>query len=762
MRTWKLGLNDPINLVICADAVLGTVDPMDDHVWEVSPGSGEPRAFAIRTQYGMRAVEARYFPVFLRGNDMVVDPRDFHSPPEVKRLFPNYLECSFSPLEGVDVGLEYWVPASRVLTGRITIHNHKPEEGKLEVDWVGQFTPMGEGDALLAETMDLNTILTGGSSGLITVCFISGGCGIGTSIFPGLSLQINPRSTKPQHFTWASATQEEKSTAYHNARNNAFRNWEAEISRVESVNEGRWVEIFTGREDWDAVLHASQKAAYSLVFPTGNAQPGFLRSRVPHGGYTGTEFTQALDRTGHGETAWDCLQITNLLLPGGADLARGFLENLLTRQDKDGRLGWSSSQDGGLVKVNAQPVAAQIALALEPYQKNSEWLVSILPSLKRFFLSWFLPSNDRDGDGYPEWRASGQSGWEEDLPWIGELESPGLAAMLLKEAEAIRKLCNRLNSPFPVELETIITRLNGNLLDCWDERKGNFCYRDYETHLTAGNEILLELKKEGNIPLKRKFPTPVRLVLKVESGAALRKQLQITLRGNFNGKPCVSELKSRHFSWRPEGAQAVTRAAFSRLDRIIVRGLAEGDTLRVQTCDSDRQDFSLILPVITDGIPKEILDTIIRKTLPEKFLFEKGVRAFPEKSKQAPVQFSAYLAEGLLEKGERDLSASIFRGLLDDQSVRLRDRMLPADNSLEYALPVSTFLRICGVEALTQQAVILNGFNPFPGLVELRYRNVKLLLQAEKSVVLLNQEEPMVITSPERTCIPLGHSSKRS
>jgi hypothetical protein len=66
------------------------------------------------------------------------------------------------------------------------------------------------------------------------------------------------------------------------------------------------------------------------------------------------------------------------------------------------------------------------------------------------------------------------------------------------------------------------------------------------------------------------------------------------------------------------------------------------------------------------------------------------------------------------------------------------------------------------VEALTQHEVILNGFNPFPGLVEVRYRNVKLLLQVDKSVVLLNQEEPKMITTPERTRILLGHSSKRS
>ncbi len=415
------------------------------------------------------------------------------------------------------------------------------------------------------------------------------------------------------------------------------------------------------------------------------------------------------------------------------------------------------------MKLNAQPVAAQIALALEPYLDDTDWLVAILPSLERFFLSWFLPSADRDSDGFPEWRASGQSGWaEEDLPWIGELESPGLAAMLLKEAEAIRMLNARIGRSYPAEMEAITTRLTGALLQCWDESSGLFRYRDHETHQTAGSEILVEAEKDGNYPLKRKFPDPVRLVLKVECGSGLRKQLQISLRGNYRGEPYTTELKSRDFTWRPGGAVAVARGIFSRLDRMIIRGLAEGDTLRLETCDSGRQDFSLVLPVVANEVPPEISEIILRETLPGKFLFQKGLRAFPGSDQPAPIQYCAYLAEGLLAKGERNLAAGIFRSLLDDLADRLRDRMLPAANSLDNTAPISTFLKICGVEAITPREVILNGFNPFPGLVEVRYRNVRILLHAEKSDVLLDQEEPKVITSPERISISLGHSSRRN
>lgn len=87
MREWKLTRKDPMNLVIATDAGLNPLDPLDDHVWEVSLGKGEPPALAVRSTLGMRAVELRYFPVFLRGTDLVADPGDYFSPPVLGRFF---------------------------------------------------------------------------------------------------------------------------------------------------------------------------------------------------------------------------------------------------------------------------------------------------------------------------------------------------------------------------------------------------------------------------------------------------------------------------------------------------------------------------------------------------------------------------------------------------------------------------------------------------------------------------------------------------
>lgn len=206
----------------------------------------------------------------------------------------------------------------------------------------------------------------------------------------------------------------------------------------------------------------------------------------------------------------------------------------------------------------------------------------------------------------------------------------------------------------------------------------------------------------------------------------------------------------------------VTGEVFSQVDKVNVQGLNDGDSLRVESCNSSRIDFSLVLPAAAEAITDRIFIALVRNTIPEKFLFEKGLRAVPGSLKAAPIQFSTYLIEGLLANGERVLAANIFSGMLNDLAERLCEIKSPAPNSLENTVPVSTFLKLCGVEAISSREVILNGFNSFPGIVRIRYRDVNLILHSDKSVILFNQKEMMEITSPERIRIPLEHTGGRS
>ena len=766
MRTWNLTAQDPLNLVLSADPALGVVDPRDDQIWEVVLGTGDPPAMAVRTSFGRRVVELRYFPVFMRGHETISDPSEFHSPPILKRMYPNYLEFVCAPWKGVDVIMEYWVPGSRILAGRIALLNRGSTAGKMQVDWIGQLVPLGPGQVMIPEIMNLTQVLAGECGGIVPVCFISGGCSIGNSVYPGLSLEINPRKTTQQVFTWASAGFAEKDLSYNAARNATFRNWEAEISRVEITNKSRMLELHTGNQDWDAVLYASQKTAFSLVMPFGTppTNPTFVHSRMPEEGFASREDGKDQSPGWTGQSALDSLYLARLLLPGGAEYLRGILMNFLENQHKTGRLDWSFGMSGQRIQVNAQPVIAQLALLLSPYFSDQEWLVPLLPLLIQFYKSWFQPFSDRDRDGFPEWKSCGQAGLEFlKIPWMENLESPGLAALLLNESRAIRKIFEILGKIPDQTIDTLTRRLEKHLQDCWDAQEGSFRYRDYETHLTTKSETIFESKRKNTHPfLKKIFESPRRLTIYLQIHRGLNKTISIILKGRSAGKAVTLDLKSWNFLWQPDRGVYTTRFAFSQLDLVRVSGLNAEDELSVETSDSSMIDISQLLPLKTEAITREQVETLVQQTIPARFLSDCGLKTRTDAETTAPVQYSTYLLEGLMDQGEYASAARVMTSMLDELARKLKNRRDPLPNSLENTIPISSFLRLCGIESITNDEVILKGFNPFPQMVSVAYRGAVIMLHLDKSVVLLHQRQPIEITNPERICIPLGRIMERS
>ena len=59
MRDWSLAKGDPLCLTLAADSRLSIPDYLNDHIWELVLGGGEPKALAVRTTYGLRAKSMR-------------------------------------------------------------------------------------------------------------------------------------------------------------------------------------------------------------------------------------------------------------------------------------------------------------------------------------------------------------------------------------------------------------------------------------------------------------------------------------------------------------------------------------------------------------------------------------------------------------------------------------------------------------------------------------------------------------------------------
>jgi hypothetical protein len=63
----------------------------------------------------------RMFPRFGEGEQMVSDPGEFAALPMVRSFSPNFLSVHCSPFADIDAELEYWVPESHAVAGRICL-----------------------------------------------------------------------------------------------------------------------------------------------------------------------------------------------------------------------------------------------------------------------------------------------------------------------------------------------------------------------------------------------------------------------------------------------------------------------------------------------------------------------------------------------------------------------------------------------------------------------------------------------------------------
>ncbi|HET9589283.1 MAG TPA: hypothetical protein VFO91_10880, partial [Anaerolineales bacterium] len=174
MRDWSLAPGDPLYLTLAADSRLSIPDYLNDQIWELVFGGGEPAALSLRTTYGLRAKSMRIFLRFSEGKISVSDPADFALPPTVRRFYPNFLILDYSPLKNIDVTAEYWVPQSNAVCGRVTVANKTSTTRKIRMELCAVLMPI-DGQNMLSTQMQLVNVLAGQTGGLFPILFLTGG-----------------------------------------------------------------------------------------------------------------------------------------------------------------------------------------------------------------------------------------------------------------------------------------------------------------------------------------------------------------------------------------------------------------------------------------------------------------------------------------------------------------------------------------------------------------------------------------------------------
>lgn len=794
MREWNLRAGDPLTLTLAADARLGPTDYCDDQIWTLSLGEGEPPALALQTTYGLRARSLRLFPRFTEGDESVINPAQFAQPPAVRHFFPNYLQVHFSPLPSIDVTAEYWVPDSKGIAGRLRIANRGPLPRALRVEWIAQLTP-NQGQRMAATEIQAAPVLAGTSDSLAPVVFVTGGPLAGTGSYPALRLDLELPPGGEHRLTWSQAALADPEASFRLARGLAARPWEAEIARMELVDSGL-VDIRTGDPDWDAAFALAQKCAFGLFLGATPhlPAPSFVFSRQPDQGYSLCGDGSDYNHLWNGQSPFEAYYLSGLILPGAPELAKGLVRNFLSAQGEDGGLDWKPGLGGQRSRLLATPLIATLAWKIYTHTTDRAFLAEVYPGLWRAVQAWFSPSQDRDGDGIPEWSHTLQTGFD-DHPvfsrwhtWsqqadIHTAEGPALCALLYRECRSLLAMAACLERPEAVTaVQSLAEHLAAAVEASWDEEQATYRKWDRDTHVCTAGELLGERAGPGVLSIQRAFEQPVRLLVRIVSDGEATRQPQVVIYGeSASGQPRVETITKERFHWTMGVGVLTGERVFSRLETLEFSGLEPGDRITLSSVDFRFLDQTALLPLWA-GIPTpERAEALVRRTVlaPELFWRPFGIRACPQPATGVPEEvagicrnvylpWNALIGEGLLHYGYaqetadlfsrlivpaiRSLKASqAFRSLYDAESGQASGEW----NALQGLVPMGLFLDILGVRLISPFKVELRGYNPFPWPVTVKYRGMTILRQKDMGMVIFPDGQTVRVEDPAPRLISL-------
>ena len=782
IKTWNLDPDGPGAYTIAADARCGPTDYTNDHIWELALAGGEPASVSLYTTFGLRARNFNLFPRFVEGDTAISDPEAFNAPVVVRKFYPNYLQVAFSPATGIEVQLEYWVPESHAVAGRVKIKNSRLAERHLRFEWTALLSPIGEGERMAPKEIEAVTVLAGQTGGLAPLVFMTGGAQASPGPFPALAIELELLAGSERSFTWTAAALEDHQASFEKAREIAARPWDEEITRLEIQNEGL-IDVETGNPSWDAAFALAQKNAFGLLVGPTEALPqrSFVLSRNPDQGYSARGDGSDYTHTWCGQPALEANFLVDFLLPSNPELAKGLLENFLTTQQANGFVDWKPGLGGQRSGLMATPILAHIAWKIYQINEDKGFLEQIYPKLLSAVQHWFTEEQDRDGDGLPEWARLMQAGldnhptfsqWES---WsqgaeISQSESPALCALLFNEIETLLKMARILERTEPKPaLQALADNLRSALDAAWDEQTSMYPYWDRASHFSPAGKVLGYRQGPGEIYLQHAFEQPARLVLSIRGAKESPRQATVFLHGaNKAGKDRIERIDETQFQWRMQKSYVTSQWVYTSLEYVEIQNIKPDDYVQVEVIDFACQDYSLFLPLWAQIPSQERGDALIRNALlnPERFWQRYGIPLCPppdEAQEESPcplasILWACLIGKGMIDYGYRQEAGELVTRMMEAITPQLSKHQAFARsyhtetgrgsgerNALQGLAPLPLFLNALGVKVISATKIALEGENPFDQTVTIRYRGTEIIREKTKTKVIFPDGQKMIV-----------------
>jgi hypothetical protein len=323
-----------------------------------------------------------------------------------------------------------------------------------------------------------------------------------------------------------------------------------------------------------------------------------------------------------------------------------------------------------------------------------------------------------------------------------------------------------------------LKRLKNAVESTWSDSDACYHYRDRDTHSSSSYEVLGIRSGSGDLLLQKEFTFPVRLSLRLDTEDVSTHRLLVFLHGSSpSGAHRIERLSASNFTWSGTRGEATSERVYTNLEHVEVQGIKDNDTLTIACAGLAARDLTLLLPLwggITDARRQKKL---IQQTLLDPSAFWKpcGLPAridHPPESTAANsglvyLPWNELIGEGLLACGYREQAAELLIRLMQavtasfDQKGAFSHFYQAEDgagvgerNALAGLAPLRFFLETLGVRIANPKRIFIQGFNPFPGPVTVKYRGTTILRHKERTTIVFpdgqtvttDKTSPAVIT----------------
>jgi len=217
---------------------------------------------------------------------------------------------------------------------------------------------------------------------------------------------------------------------------------------------------------------------------------------------------------------------------------------------------------------------------------------------------------------------------------------------------------------------------------------------------------------------------------------------------------------------------ATSQKVFTQLNEIQVEGLSRKDRILVQTVDLSVQDHTLLIPLWARLPDKHKAQALIDHIILDAARFNRpyGFPACPTIAAAAADQvclnvhmpWNQLIGEGLLAYGFREQAARLVARIMNAVIRNLKDNRafyqyyhsesglgIGERNALSGLAPVGLFLKTLGVEIISDKKVRVEGHNPFPWPVTIKYKTLIVKRGFEQTEIVFPNGQNITITKAD-------------